>query len=158
MKKELTSVILIVLALSLTVSAVSQGAAAGDGTITGAGRATFAPGASFGGVALSGVAFGTGVFVEPGGSATGTFGALLTGRSLLGQPREITVDGNVLQGALANGGGSISGIATINLGDGTPSLPGVPFTVTTTADGLVLTLNSMALPVARLTAGAVAIE
>lgn len=158
MKRQLTCVILIVLALSLTGSALSEAATAGEETMTGAGRATFAPGASFSGVALSGVAFGTGAFVEPDGSATGTFGALLTGRSLLGQPREITVDGNVLQGALANGAGSISGIATINLGDGTPSLPGVPFTVTTTADGLVLTLNSTALPVARLTTGAIAIE
>jgi hypothetical protein len=158
MKKKLGCLILMMLGFSLTSSALSQAAATNEGAMTGAGRATFAPGAAFAGVALSGVNFGAGVFVESDGSASGTFGALLAGRSILGQPRQITVDGNVLQGSLADGQASISGIATINLGDGTPALPGVPFTLTTTAEGLRLTLGATALPVAQLSSGAVVVQ
>lgn len=158
--KKLTCITLIVLVIGVGASAPRQAAAEGEaGTITGAGRGAFPAGASFGSVSVTGLDFGTGVFFEPDGSATGPFSVLLTGRSLLGQPRQITVDGKVLQGAVApNGQANLSGIATVNFGDGTPSLSGVPFTVTTTADSLSLTLNFIALPAVRLSTAAVAIE
>jgi hypothetical protein len=158
--KNLTCVVLIVLAISVGASAPRLVTAEGEaGSVTGAGRAAIPQGSLFGSVALSGLDFGTGVLVEPDGSATGPFTILLTGRSLVGQPRQITVDGTVLQGALApNGQAYLSGIATVNLGNGTPALAGVPFTVTAKADGLALTLNSIALPAVQLSKGAIVIE
>jgi hypothetical protein len=53
----------------------------------------------------------------------------------LGQPQQITVEGNALRGAIApDGRAYFSGVATIDLGNGTATLAGVPFSVTTTAD------------------------
>lgn len=155
MKKQLTYVMLLAIGVGLFGSALSQAATTSGGTLTGAGRGNFAPGASFSGVALSGVDFGTGVFIEPGGSANGPFTALLTGRSLLGQPRTITVDGNVVRCELTNGQASLNGVATINLGDGSPTLSSVPFTVAASAEGLVLTINSLQLPAAQITVGSI---
>ncbi|MBA2526166.1 MAG: hypothetical protein H0V18_10365 [Pyrinomonadaceae bacterium] len=51
-----------------------------------------------------------------------------------------------------------SGIATVDLGDGTAPLPGVPFSVSTTAGNVVLAIKSTTLPAAGLTSGAVTIE
>ena len=57
---------------------------------------------------------------------------------------------------LGAGGGDrdfdhLSGVATVELGDGTPPLPGVPFSVTITTGGsVVLALDSTALPPAAI--------
>ena len=158
--KKLTCVILIVLGLVVVAFAPHHATAAGEGgTVTGAGQAAFGNGAILGSTTLSSLDFGTGVFIEPNGSATGAFGALLTGRSVWGQLQQITIEGNVLQGALASGGqANFSGTATVNLGNGTPSLSGVAFTVTTTADSVMLTLDSTRLPAAGLRAGAITVK
>jgi hypothetical protein len=158
--KKLTCVILIVLGTIAFAFLPNSTIAAGEsGTVTGAASCTFAPGAAFNSVALSSLDLGTGVFIEPDGSATGPFNAVLSGYSLLGQPRQVTVDGKVLSGAIApDGRAYVSGIATVNFRNGTPPLVGVPFGVTTTADSLVLSINSTTLPAAQLNAGAISIE
>ncbi len=134
-------------------------AAAESGTVTGAARATFGPGAALGSVALSSLDFGAGIFIEPDGSGTGVFSAVLNGRSSLGQARQIAIDGEVLRSALTPDGRALfSGTATVNLGDGTPTLSGVPFNVTTTANSVRLALDSTMLPAAQLVGGTLNIQ
>ena len=127
------------------------------GMVAGAGGGVFPGGAAFGGVPLSGLDFGQAVFTAPEGSAVGAFHAVLLGVSLLGQPQRITVEGKVDSGGVA-GIATFSGTATLDMGDGTPSLPGVPFSVAIGGDGLQLTLDATLLPTATLSAGAVAVE
>lgn len=134
-------------------------AAGESGTVTGVARATFGPGAALGSVALSGIDLGTGLIIEPDGSGTGVFSAVLTGRSPLGQARQITIDGEVLHGALTPDGRALfSGTATVNFGDGTPALSGIPFNVTTTANSVRLALDSTTLPAAQLVGGTLNIQ
>ena len=127
-------------------------------SVTGAGKGVFGDGAALGAVALQGVELGTGVFIEADGSASGTFHAVLQGSSL-GVAREITVEGKVSEGSVgADGRATFSGTASLDLGDGVPPLPGVAFSVTAGADGVVLSIDSTTLPAAGLASGAVTIE
>ena len=158
--KRITCTMFIILGMVAVLYAPTPSTAASEsGTVTGAARATFTTGAALGSVALSSLDIGTGTFIGPDGSGNGVFSAVLTGRSPLGQTRQITIDGEVLQGALTPDGRALfSGTATVNFGDGTPSLAGVPFSVSSTADSLGLTINSTRLPAARVTNGTISIE
>ena len=51
-----------------------------------------------------------------------------------------------------------SGVATVNLGDGTPTLSGVPFSVIISGETLRLSILSTNLPAAQLTSGVISIE
>ena len=134
-------------------------AAGESGTVTGAAQATFGPGAALGSVALSTLDLGTGILIEPDGTGTGVFSAVLSGRSPLGQARQITIDGEVLRGALTPDGRALfSGTARVNFGDGTPALSGVPFNVTTTANSVRLALDSTLLPAAQVVSGTVNVQ
>jgi len=135
-------------------------AAAQDAGVTGAAEAAFPNGATFNGISLKGLTLGQGMFIAPGGSATGQFQAVLLGTSLLGAAQNITVEGEVGGGSVgADGSATFSGTATVDMGDGTLPLPGVPFTVTASAGGsLGLILNAVALPTATVTAGSITIK
>jgi hypothetical protein len=127
--------------------------------VTGAAEATFPDGATFKGVPLRGLTLGQGMFIAPDGSATGQFQAVLLGSSLLGTPQNITVEGEVSSGSVAaDGSATFSGTATVDMGDGTPALPGVPFTVTVSGGSLGLILNAVALPTATLSAGSITVK
>ncbi len=153
--KRLTCVFAIVL-VAVTTAPVSADSDARS--VTGAGKGLFGDGAALGAVALQGVELGTGVFIEADGSASGTFHAVLQGNSL-GVAREITVEGKVSAGSVASDGrATFNGTASLDLGDGAPALPGVAFSVTAGADGLVLAIDSTTLPAAGLASGAVTIE
>ena len=153
--KRLTCVRVIVLGLALTTAPV--GADSGDRSVTAAASGLFAAGAELGPVALQGVQIATGVFIEADGSASGTFHAVLQGSSL-GGPQEITVEGNVTGGSVdADGRATFSGSASLNLGDGSPPLANVAFTVTAGSDDVVLVVDSVTLT-ATLAAGAVTID
>ena len=89
---------------------------------------------------------------------------VLAGTSLLGQPQEITLEGHVERG-ITNPDGSVtfSGTGTLDMGDGTPSVPGVPFTVmvVTNTDGtgsLALSLGATNLPAATINEGYMTIK
>jgi hypothetical protein len=134
-------------------------AATEGGTVTGTSQGIFPAGTALGAVTLDTLQLGTGVIIDPDNSAVGCFHVVLTGRSPLGQPQEITVEGNVTQGTVdENGTASFSGIATLDFGDGAPLHVGVPFSVTTTSGSLVLAVESTTLPPAGLTGGSVTIE
>ena len=153
--KRFTWVRAIVLGLAVTTTTV--GANSDDRSVTAAATGLFAAGAELGPVALQGVRIATGVFIEADGSASGTFHAVLQGTSL-GNAQEITVEGNVTGGSVdADGRATFSGSASLDLGDGTPPLANVVFSVTAGSDNLVLVVDSMPLT-ATLTAGAVAID
>ena len=140
---------------TLTAPAAAQDAVG----VTGAGEATFPDGASFNGISLKGLTLGQGMFIAPDGSATGQFQAVLLGSSLLGTPQNITVEGEVGSGSVgADGSATFSGTATVDMGDGTLPLPGVPFTVTISAGSLGLTLNAVTLPTAALNAGSITVN
>ena len=153
--KRITCTMFIILGMVGVLFAPTPTTAADEsGSVTGAARATFAAGAALGSVALSSLDLGAGMFIEPDGSGTGVFSAVLTGQSPLGQARQITIDGEVLHGALTpDGRAHFSGTATVNFGDGTPTLSGVPFNVTTTANSVRLALDSTVLPVAQVSSG-----
>jgi hypothetical protein len=136
--------------------ATAQDDAAG---VTGAGEAIFPDGATFNGVALSGLTLGQGVFIARDGSAAGQFQAVLLGTSLLGAPQSVTLEGEVRDGFVGgDGSATFDGTATVEMGDGTLPLPGVPFTVTASTGSLALILDATALPTATVTAGSITIE
>jgi hypothetical protein len=156
--KRLTCVLVMVLgAVALATTPVVADIEVGS--VTGAGAALLTGGAVLGGVSLDGMELGTGVFIDSNGSATGVFHAVLLGISPQGQPQRITVEGKVSAGALeSDGRASFGGTATVDLGDGSVRLPAVAFSVTATANGLILALDATTLPAAALTAGAIVVE
>ena len=158
--KKIICVMLLVTGLVAHLVFAKPGMAASEsGTVTGAARTTFTSAASLNSIALNGFDVGMGVFIEPNGSASGTFNAVLLGRSLLGLPLQITIDGIVFEGAITpDSRVFINGIATVSPGTGLPLLKGVPFRVTKAANSLQLTIGSTVLPVAQLTAGTISVE
>jgi hypothetical protein len=158
--KRLTYIMFLVVGLLAVVGAPPRTTATTDSiTVTGAATAAFAQGAALGSVAVKTLKLGTGVFIEPDGTASGVYSAVLTGKSLLGRSQEITLDGTVLHGEVApDGRVYFNGVATINLGDGTPSVSGVPFSVSTVGDSVSLAIDSTALPAAQLSSGNISIN
>jgi hypothetical protein len=154
--KRLICVQAIVFALAITTAAVV--ADSDEHSVTAAVTAAFDAGAELGPVELQGMEVGTGVFIEADGSASGTFHAVLKGTAL-GSSREITVEGDVSEGSIGTDGrANFNGTASVNMGDGTPPLPSVFFSVIAGTDGVVLRIDSTMLPAAGLTAGAITIE
>src|SRR5688572_28961429 len=132
--KQLTCVCAIVVLGLVAITTVHVSAADGEHSVTGAAKCLFGAGAELGPVALEGIMMGTGVYIEPDGSASGTFHAVLQGSSL-GNSREVTVEGNVSEGSVAaDGRATFSGTASLDWGDGAPPLPSVTFSVTAAAD------------------------
>ena len=141
-------------------------------TVTGAGAGVYPAGTTFKsgslsalkGVTLTGLSFGMGVALPGDGTANGSFESTLIGTSAKGLPRNIVVEGNATSGSgQAGGPANYAGICTVNPGDGTPSLTGVPFTVIVAklpngAWGLTLTLGTTGLPVATVTSGSVTVK
>src|SRR2546422_8738743 len=133
--------------------------AAQDAGVTGAAEAAFPDGATFNGIPLKGLTLGQGMFIAPDGSATGQFQAVLQGTSPLGTPQNVTVEGEVRNGSVAgDGSATFSGTATVDMGDGTLPLPGVPFAVTVSAGRLRVILNPGAVPTPTLTAGGISVQ
>jgi hypothetical protein len=131
----------------------------GERSIVGAARATFGQTATLGTCIVKNLELGTGAFIEPDGSASGVYSAVLNGKSLLGQQQQIKIEGNVLQGdVMPNGQTFFIGVATVNLGDGTPTVTGVPFSVITSGETLRLSILSTNLPAAQVTSGVISID
>ena len=144
--------------LGLVMSTALVIADSDEHSVTAAGNGVFDAGAELGPVALQRIEVGSGVFLAADGSASGTFHAVLHGTAL-GSPRQISVDGKVSEGSIgADGRATFNGTASVDLGDGTPPLPSVFFSVIAAEDGLVLAIDSTTLPAAGLTAGAVTVE
>ena len=147
-----------ILSAAMTLAQAPVAAQSNANGVTGAAVGIFPNGATFNGVPLKSLELGNGVFIPGDGSATGVFYVVLTGTSLLGQALEITVDGKVNSGSIQAGNATFSGIATLNMGAATAPLPEVPFTVTTTTQGIVLKLGSSTLPPAAISGGSITIK
>lgn len=141
-------------AIILVPGAVAQG---GETGVTGAAEAAFPDGAMLSGVSLSSLEVGTGASIDSDGNAVGHVFAVLHG-TLIGQPRDIVVDAELSSGSVASAdSATLSGTAMVDMGDGTGSRA-LPFSVTATTNGLLLTLAGSALPAATLTGGSITIE
>jgi len=144
----LTMSVLTLAVLLLPASAFSQTTG-----VAGAGAATFPAGTVLRGVTLSGLNFGVGVIIPGDNTADGQFEATLLGTTLLGLPQNIEVQGEVSSGTLDTGSRTLSGLAIVDLGDGSPLHTNIRFTVTVRATSVLLTLGATNLPAATLTAG-----
>jgi hypothetical protein len=141
-------------------------------TVTGAGGGVYPAGTTFKagsfsalkGVTLSDLTFGMGVVLPGDGTANGTFESTLIGTSAQGLPRNIVVEGSPTSGSGKVGGpATYSGLCSVNPGDGTAPLTGVPFTVTMAklSDGkwsLALTLGGTRVPAAAINTGSVTVK
>jgi hypothetical protein len=154
-------VLLIAIFVGVVSTLAPASAAAQDDAarVSGAGEATLPEGVPFYGVVLSGMQLGQGVLIAADGSAVGQFHVVLSGTSALGQPQEVTVQGEVNAGA-AGGDGTVtfSGKATLSMGDGSLPVVGVPFSVTASTEGVQLVVDGASFPPANLTAGSVTIK
>jgi hypothetical protein len=129
-----------------------------DTGVTGSGAGTFPGSTTLSGVSVSGLQFGMSVYISDDGSAEGDFQATLLGTSILGLPQYIEVQGEATGGFTALGIRTFSGIATVNMGNGTPALTNVPIIVTATPTTMLLTIGITNLPALTLTGGTISIE
>ena len=111
-----------------------------------------------------GLTFGKGLTVSSSGPAQGQFQTTLVGLSALGLKQTIQVEGKTTAGSCADANtASFSGTGTVDMGDGTPPVPSVPFSVVvvTNADGmgsLTLRLGTTNLPAATINEGYMTIK
>jgi hypothetical protein len=138
---------------------------AADQTVATAGAGgTYPSGSSFTGITINGLQLAVGSEVNLDGSGLGNFCAILVGVSALGTEQRIVVDGYATGGSRnAANIVVVSGTATLDLGDGTPETPGVPFTATLTSNGsglgtAGLVIGASTLPSATLNAGSLTIQ
>jgi hypothetical protein len=144
--------IAILVLLPVVLAADSAG-----GSVTGAASGSLAPGAMLGGIPLDGFDLGTGVLVDSDGTAEGTFHAVLSG-TVLGQPRSLTLEGKITQGTVAGDGtATVSGRATLDLGDGAPPVPVTWLSVNVSGNGLVVGVDTATLT-GTVSKGTVAVE
>ena len=146
------------------VLGTSHAAATDEVLATGGAGGIYPPGTTLDGVSINGLQSGFGLEINPDSSALGQFCAVLIGVSSLGLEQNIKIEGEVTNGSRNAANIAVfSGTASVDMGDGLPATPGIPFTVTVTTDanspgtiGLVLGLTT--LPNAAVNAGSMTIE
>ena len=119
--------------------------------ITAGAGGIYPAGTTFNGVPINGLQSGYGVEISSTGSALGQFCTVLLGLNNLGLPQNIVIEGKASGGSrTASNIVTFSGSCSINMGDGTAPLLGVPFTATITTNAndqgticLVLGLNTL---------------
>jgi hypothetical protein len=127
------------------------------------GEGVYPDGTTFGGVPISGLQLGYGVEIT-GTSALGQFSTVLQGIAVGGVQRNIIIEGDAASGSLtAANVATFSGTGTVDMGDGTPPTPGVPFTATITTNAsdqgtIGLVIGNTTLPNAVVTAGSMSIK
>jgi hypothetical protein len=135
---------------------------AAETMVTGGGGGSFPPNTIFNGIPITGLEFGFGLEFSSVGDKVGEVSVVLLG--IGPQPREITIEGNVSGGSrVAANVATFSGIATLDMGNGLPPVPGVPFTVTVTTDAndqgsLGLVIGPTSLPSAVVNDGTMTIS
>jgi hypothetical protein len=121
-------------------------------------------GTTFNGIPLNGLQAGYGVEITATGSALGQFSTVLLGVNAVGLQQNIVVEGKPSSGSkIAANITTFSGTCTVDMGDGTPPTPGVPFTATITTDGndqgsIGLVIGLTTLPNAVVNAGSMTIQ
>lgn len=156
--------ILTAVMLTLAILCPASIQAQTETSVTAAAGGIYPPGTSFNGVPINGLKTGFGVIVAVDGTALGQFHTLLLGISALGSQQNISVNGKASSGSrTAANIATFSGTCTIDMGNGTPPTPNVPFTATVTTNasdqgslGLVLGLTT--LPNATINVGSMTIQ
>lgn len=82
--KQISCTTLIIFAICVLFAPIAKTTTVDERNVTGAARATFGQVATLGTCVVKSLELGTGVFIEPDGSASGVYSAVLTGKSLLG--------------------------------------------------------------------------
>ena len=113
MKRIICLIVTIVAVAAMAFAPEHSQAASIESSVTGVGAGTFPSRSNFSGINLSRFEVATGVITDADGSAVGVFHAVLVGKTLLGNARNITLEGNVTQGT----GTGFSGLASLDLGD-----------------------------------------
>lgn len=158
MKRHMISLAAGVVILTIILLPVS---ALGLGTpgVTAAGEGVFPAGTTYNAVPLNALTVGIGVLIYSDGTAFGQFQATLVGTSVANLEQDIEVWGDATAGVVnVNGSRTFSGSVTVDMGDGTPVLPNVPFTVTVTATSVSLSLGTTSLPNTTLTDGSITLQ
>jgi hypothetical protein len=151
------------LLITFALIALAASPAASQTNVTVGAGGVFPAGSTFGGVPVSGLQSGYGVEIN-GTSALGQFCTTLLGVNVLGQQQYIIIEGTASSGAVnAANIVTFSGTSTVNMGNGTPPTPGVPFTATITTDAndqgaIGLRIGATTLPNATVNAGTMTIK
>jgi hypothetical protein len=149
--------------IAAAVLAPAPAAAQTETSVTIAGAGQFPGGATYLGLPLNSLTAGVGLGVA-GSWAAGQFQVTLTGTTVLGNEQSIVVNGRATTGvASAPGTATFSGVATVDPGDGTPPVPGVPFAalVVPGVDGagsLTIHLGATNLPAVPINEGYVTVQ
>ena len=153
------------LVLGAALAAPRAVAAAEPTYVNGAAGGSYPAGAVFGGVDLKGLELALGSDISLDGTGSGQFTAVLLGLTLAGETRPLTVEGKITAGTrTAANVAVVSGFASLDLGDGLPPAPDIPFTATlvrdaATALGTVgLVIGSAELPTVALGEGSLTIQ
>lgn len=143
---------------------LAAGVAAGQTSVTVGAGGIYPPGTTFNGVPINGLNSGYGVLIAADGAAEGQFCTTLLGISALGLEQNISIVGRATSGEKTAANVTVfSGTCTVDMGDGTAPIPGVPFTATVTTDindqgGIGLVIGANNLPDAVVNAGSMTIE
>jgi hypothetical protein len=164
MKKRMA--ILLAAATMMGTLAIPRLAAADDQTVSTAGAGGVYPsGTSFIGIQVNGLQLAFGAEVNSDQTGLGNFTVVLLGVTALGLPQNIVVEGAVTGGIPAAGNVAVlAGTTSVDLGDGTPPIPALPFTATLTRDAAThrgtvgLVIGNTTLPSATLNAGSLTVE
>jgi hypothetical protein len=129
----------------------------GEQMSTAGAAGVFPASASFNGVQLAGGVYGVGIRTASG-SAFGDLQAEYTGISLLGLYQIITVTGWITGVTITGDTATLTGTATLDMGDGPPPTGGLPLTGTLTSSGLTLTVGGSTIPTLPKTDGFTTME
>ena len=135
MKRTLTSLFLVSI-LAIGGSAFAQTAPAADTAVTAAAEGSYPAGTVYNGVPISGINFSSGALVA--GDNTGADGRVsidLLGPSTPVGQQIITVKAQIATGSrTAANVAVLNGTASVDMGDGTPAVTGIPIVATITTD------------------------
>jgi hypothetical protein len=139
-------------------------AAAAETRVAAAGEGIYPPDTTFNSIPITGLQFGFGLEFSDVGDKVGHIMVVLRGISTLGQEQDVVIEVEVTGGSrMAANVAVISGTCTIDMGNGTPPLPGVPFSATVAANGtgegaIGLVIGNTTLPNANVPAGSMTIQ
>lgn len=129
----------------------------GEQIATSSAAGVFSATPTFNGVELAGGIYGVGVRTGSD-SAYGDLHIEYTGISLIGLYQIITVNAWVTSATVVGGTVTLTGTATLDMGDGPPPTGDLAFSATLTATGLSVTVNGMSVPTLPKTDGFINIE
>jgi hypothetical protein len=135
-----------------------DGGEIGEQNDTAGAAGVFPTAPTFNGVQLAGGIYGVGIRTTPGGTTYGDLHAEFTGISLIGLYQLISVDGWITGMTVTGGTVTLTGTASLDMGDGPPPTDGLPLTGTMDANGLTLTVGGSSLPTLPKTDGYTDIE